>query len=75
MLSVVLSHQVTFKGEAGVDQGGLLTETYTLFFTSVLRPDLGLFETAQDDSKARLFYLPVHGASQPANLPVSRFVV
>jgi hypothetical protein len=38
--------RVTFTGEAGVDQGGLLTEMYTLFFDAVVNPDVGLFETA-----------------------------
>jgi hypothetical protein len=58
--------QVTFHGEAGVDQGGLLTEAYTLFFTTVVRREVGLFECPHDDAhqndaRARRFYLPVKG--------------
>jgi len=36
--------RVTFEGEGGVDEGGLATEMFRLFFEGVVAPDVGLFE-------------------------------
>lgn len=36
--------RVTFDDEAGIDEGGLLTEMYTIFFESVFSSQFGLFE-------------------------------
>lgn len=43
------SLRVTFGGEPGIDEGGLLTEMFTLFFDGVLQGDAegGLFEGAE----------------------------
>jgi len=43
------SLRVTFRGEPGIDEGGLLTEMFTLFFEGVLQGDKsgGLFEGAE----------------------------
>lgn len=38
--------KILFRGEAGVDNGGLLTEMYTLFFESVVAEEVGLFEAS-----------------------------
>ena len=46
------SLRVTFVGEPGVDEGGLLTEMFTIFFESVLGGEDGLFvgsEAVVDD--------------------------
>lgn len=72
---------VTFKGEAGVDQGGLLTEAYTLFFEGVVADEVGLFETAADsgiaaaatsarnvDFQYAKLYLPRVGATDPTSI-------
>ncbi|CAM9354654.1 unnamed protein product [Ectocarpus sp. 6 AP-2014] len=38
------SLKITFQGEAGVDEGGILSEMYTLLFEAMMLPRFGLFE-------------------------------
>eukprot|EP01033_Poteriospumella_lacustris_P000704 gene704-499_t len=40
--------KVTFANEPGIDEGGLLTEMFNLFFAAVFRPSFGLFEDCND---------------------------
>jgi hypothetical protein len=44
------SLRVTFEGEAGVDEGGPLTEMFRIFFDEVMSPKFGLFH-GPDTSK------------------------
>lgn len=44
--------KATFVGEAGVDEGGLLTEMFTMFYESIFQQANGLFETS-DEMHAR----------------------
>lgn len=41
--------KVTFTNEPGIDEGGLLTEMFNLFFEQVFRPSYGLFEDCNDN--------------------------
>jgi serine/threonine protein kinase len=45
--------RITFEGESGVDEGGILSEMLTVFFEAILVPELGLFETSSGDMAAR----------------------
>ena len=38
--------KITFVGEPGVDEGGLLTEMFTIFYDAVFSGHGGLFESA-----------------------------
>jgi hypothetical protein len=42
--------RVVFEGEPGVDEGGLLTELFALFFELVASPDFRIFEMASTTS-------------------------
>jgi hypothetical protein len=44
------SLRVTFDGEAGVDEGGPLTEMFRIFFDQVLDPSFGLFHGCDSNS-------------------------
>ena len=46
--------RVTFLGESGVDEGGLLSELFTVFFDRVLDPagGSGLFESSSNNSSS-----------------------
>jgi hypothetical protein len=50
--------RVTFAGEGGVDEGGLSTEMFRLFFDGLVAPDVGLFEARSGGD----LYLPKAGA-------------
>jgi len=50
--------RVTFEGEGGVDEGGLATEMFRLFFEGVVSPDVGLFEARSGVD----LYLPKAGS-------------
>ncbi|CAM9525155.1 unnamed protein product [Scytosiphon promiscuus] len=39
--------KITFEGEAGVDEGGILSEMYTLLFDALMMPRFGLFEDCE----------------------------
>lgn len=51
--------KVTFANEPGVDEGGLLTEMFNLFFDQVFRPSVGFFEDCNDSGGS------AGGASSP----------
>jgi serine/threonine protein kinase len=67
--------RITFEGESGVDEGGLLSELLTLFYDEVLDPEFGLFQGVNDvdskkDSIGDIFYqvLPSKKATSPGAL-------
>jgi len=44
--------RVTFIGEPGIDEGGLLTEMFTLFFDSIFQGECGIFEGSDSALKS-----------------------
>lgn len=44
------SLRVTFMGEPGVDEGGLLTEMFTIFFESILGGEIDLFTSSENSA-------------------------
>lgn len=48
--------EITFKGEEGIDVGGLTTNMYTEFFKQIVDPKYGIFECS--DNNEKILYLP-----------------
>eukprot|EP00903_Cladosiphon_okamuranus_P007175 g6967.t1 len=57
--------KITFEGEAGVDEGGILSEMYTLLFEAMMLPRFGLFE---DCESAPASSTPSPSARDPTEL-------
>ena len=58
------SLRVTFVGEPGVDEGGLMTEMFTLFFESILQGDGGYFVSSAEEGEQEDPAAPASGAQQ-----------
>eukprot|EP00752_Nemacystus_decipiens_P001338 g1328.t1 len=60
--------KITFEGEAGVDEGGILSEMYTLLFEAMMLPRFGLFEDC--DSPPPPTFAP-SSSSSPSSAPAA----
>lgn len=67
--------RVTFVGEPGIDEGGLLTEMFTIFFDSVLQGECGLFEGADTALKRESPSSDATGSERSDDVKVSNEVV